>query len=130
MARLCYNERVNRFTRTYIIGFGFLSGLFIGIGFDPKEAIINFFLDILARHYLDLSIIIRAAVAIIGIIATALSWTQAYKKRGVLGIITVLAAFAGGLMIGLGNWWGLTLLAGAIVFGVLFLRKKPTVKKR
>jgi hypothetical protein len=121
---------VNKFTRTYIIGLGFLSGVFIGIGFDPKEAIISFFLDILAQHYSEIAIIIRAVVAILGLITTYLSWTQAYKKRGVIGVIIVLTAFAGGLFLGMGYWLGLWLSLGAIAFGILFLKKKKTLGKK
>ena len=45
---------MNKFARVYILGLGFLSGLFIGIGVDPEAELIKALLEIVAQYSLGL----------------------------------------------------------------------------
>ena len=112
---------MNRYTSVYIIGVGFLSGLFIGIGVDPQGEIIKAVLDILAEYSPGLAIVLRIICIALGIICTIQSWLSAYKRGGRIGIFAVALAFIGGLLIGLGYGLGIWFLLVAVIIGMFIV---------
>ena len=119
---MCYTYIMNRFTRVYIIGVGFLSGLFIGIGVNPEAEIIKAFLEIIEAYSPGLAILLKVILILLGLYGTIQSWKSAYKRRGLLGIIAVALAFLGGLLLGLNIATGIWLLIVAILIGIFILR--------
>lgn len=110
---------MNYYTRVYIIGLGFLSGLFIGIGVDPDGEIVKALIDILATYSPALAILLRIICITIGIISMIQSWASAYRRGGRIGIFAVGLAFLGGILIGLGYGVGIWLVIVAIIVAIL-----------
>lgn len=98
----------------FVIGLGFLSGLWIYAGVDPTAEILKSFSAIVPRMSGFLWLI--AAVSTIGSIAGA------YSMGGRLGLLAVFLAFLGGIFIGssLGIW----LLIGGVILGLFAPQSK------
>jgi len=119
---ICYNIAVKRFTRVYIVGWGFLSGLFMGIGVDPDAEIIKALLEVAADYSVVVATILRIVFVIGGLYSTIRSVIYVYSKQGQLGVVAVGCAFVGGLMLGLGLGAGILFLIVGILIGEYFLR--------
>lgn len=108
-------------SRTYIwqfvIGLGFLSGIWTAIGIDPEEVILNLLGSVTAEIYPDPTL--RQLFIILPLILLAVSIWGAYKKGRVLGLVSVVIAYVAGLSILVALWTSLILLLTAIVAGYL-----------
>jgi small-conductance mechanosensitive channel len=108
-------------SRTYIwqfvIGLGFLSGLWTAIGIDPKEVFLNLLGSVTGEIYPDPTL--QQLFIILPLILLALSIWGAYKKGRVLGLVSVVIAYVAGLSILVALWTSLVLLLVAIVTGYL-----------
>ncbi len=108
-------------SRTYIwqfvIGLGFLSGIWTAIGIDPEEVILNLLGSVTGEIYPDPTL--RQLFIILPTILLLLSIWGAYKKGRVLGLVSVVIAYMAGLSILVALWPSLVLLLAAIVTGYL-----------
>lgn len=113
---------MKRFTRVYIVGWGFLSGLFLGIGVDPEAEIIKALLEVVAEYSNAVAMMLRIIFAIGGLYSTAHSVMYVYSKRGTVGVVAIACAFTGGLLLGLGLDAGIFFLIVGILIGEFLLR--------
>ena len=108
-------------SRTYIwqfvIGLGFLSGIWTAIGIDPAEVILNLLGSVTGEIYPDPTL--RQLFIVLPTILLLLSIWGAYKKGRVLGLVSVVIAYMAGLSILVALWPSLVLLLAAIVTGYL-----------
>jgi len=108
-------------SRTYIwqfvIGLGFLSGIWTAIGIDPEEVILNLLGSVTGEIYPDPTL--RQLFIILPAILLLISIWGAYKKGRVLGLVSVVIAYMAGLSVLVALWTSLILLLAAIVTGYL-----------
>jgi predicted membrane protein len=119
-----------RKSRTYIwqfvIGLGFISGLWTAIGINPQEIILNILGNVTDSVYSDPAI--HFLFLIVPTILLILSIIGAYKKGKVLGLISVIVAYFAGLFILLSTITALFLLVIAIIIGYLATNRRLTKK--
>jgi predicted branched-subunit amino acid permease len=101
----------------FVIGLGFLSGVWTAIGIDPGAVILNVLGDMIGTLYSDpvvrsLFFILPAALLVVSIIS-------AYRKGKVLGLISVIMAYSAGLFIIVSTGTSLFLLIIAVIIGYL-----------
>jgi hypothetical protein len=86
------------FTNEFVMGFGFLSGLWVYAGIDPEGAVLG-----------ALATLVPSAgplLLILSIVGPLVSLAGAYALGGMLGLLAVAFAFFGGMFItkGAGIW--------------------------
>ena len=94
------------FIQEFVIGLGFLSGLWIYAGIDPTAEIVK-----------SLSLIVPEMSGLLWFLvvaSTIISIWGAYSMGGKLGLLTVFLAFLGGIFIGS---WGILLLVVGMILG-------------
>lgn len=108
-------------SRTYIwqfvIGFGFLSGIWTALGINPEEVIFNALGTVSGTIYPDPTL--RQLFIIIPTILFLFSVYRAYKKGRVLGLVAVIIAYLAGLSILVSLGTTIALLLVAMVIGYL-----------
>jgi hypothetical protein len=108
-------------SRTYIlqfvIGLGFLSGLWTAIGIDPQTVIVGVLGNIVDSVYSDPAI--RSLFLILPTILLLLSILGAYRRGRLLGLISVILAYFAGLFILVSIATALVFLGVAIIIGYL-----------
>jgi hypothetical protein len=108
-------------SRTYIwqfvIGLGFLSGLWTAIGIDPQAVIFGVLGNIVDTVYSDPAI--RSLFLILPIILLLLSVIGVYTRGRLLGLISVILAYLAGLFILVSTVTALVFLSIAIIIGYL-----------
>jgi hypothetical protein len=117
-------------SRTYIwqfvIGLGFLSGLWTAIGINPQEIILNILGTVTESVYSDPAI--RFLFIILPTILLIVSIIGAYKKGKVLGLISALVAYFAGLFFLISTTTSVVFLCIAIIIGYLATNRKLTKK--
>jgi hypothetical protein len=117
-------------SRTYIwqfvIGLGFLSGLWTAIGINPQEIILNILGTVTESVYSDPAI--RFLFIILPTILLIVSIIGAYKKGKALGLISVLVAYFAGLFFLISTTTSVVFLCIAIIIGYLATNRKLTKK--
>lgn len=84
--------------RSLIVSFGFLNGIWLAIGINPEDELINFLGPILSEmHPLVRTVFIILPGLII--ITTIITLFSIYKRGGIIGSLGVLIAFAAGALI-------------------------------
>ncbi len=113
-------------SRTYIwlfvIGLGFLSGLWTAIGINPQEIILNVLGTVTESVNSDPAI--RFLFIVLPIILLILSIIGAYKKGKVLGLISVIVAYFAGLSFLISTITSVVFLCIAIIIGYLATNRK------
>jgi energy-converting hydrogenase Eha subunit E len=108
-------------SRTYIwqfvIGLGFLSGLWTAIGIDPQVVILDVLGTVANTIYSDPAI--RSLFLILPAILLLLSVFGAYTRGRLPGLISVIVAYLAGLSILVSTMTALVLLGIAIIIGYL-----------
>ena len=108
-------------SRTYIwqfvIGLGFLSGLWTAIGIDPQAVILDVLGNVVDTVYSDPAI--RSLFLILPMILLLLSVLGAYTRGRFLGLISVIVAYLAGLFILVSTATALIFLGIAILIGYL-----------
>ncbi len=108
-------------SRTYIwqfvIGLGFLSGLWTAIGIDPQAVILDVLGNVVDTVYSDPAI--RSLFLILPMILLLLSVLGAYTRGRFLGLISVIVAYLAGLFILVSTATALIFLGIAIIIGYL-----------
>jgi len=117
-------------SRTYIwqfvIGLGFLSGLWTAIGIDPQAVILDVLGNVVDTVYSDPAI--RSLFLILPTILLLLSILGAYNRGRLLGLISVIVAYLAGLFVLVSTVTALVILGIAISIGYLAPRRR-LVKK-
>lgn len=108
-------------SRTYIwqfvIGLGFLSGLWTAIGIDPQAVIVGVLGNLVDSVYSDPAI--RSLFLILPTILLFLSILGAYTRGRLLGLISVILAYLAGLFILVSAATALVFFGVAIIIGYL-----------
>jgi hypothetical protein len=117
-------------SRTYIwqfvIGLGFLSGLWTAIGIDPQEMVFNILGNAADSVYSDPAV--RFLLLLLPTILLILSIIGAYRKGKVLGLISVIVAYIAGLFILISTTTALVFLGIAIIIGYMATNRQLTKK--
>jgi len=103
------------FVQEFVIGLGFLSGLWLYVGFDPEAQIVGAFAGIaetLAPNSRASSLILTLPS-----IVTIVSVVAAYFAGGILGLIAVGLAFLGGIF--LSSQLGIWMLIAGVICGLI-----------
>jgi hypothetical protein len=121
---------MTRKSKTYIwqfvIGVGFLSGLWTAVGIDPEEVILNVLGKAVDMMYPDPTI--RYILLLLPTLLLIISIIGAYKKGRVFGLAAVIVAYIAGLSILVSITSALLLLALAIITGYLATNRRLTKK--
>lgn len=110
-------RRSRQYIWQFVIGLGFLSGLWTAIGIDPREVVFNLLGNATGEIYPDP--LIRQLFILLPAILLILSVWGAYKRGKSLGLASVLIAYVAGLSILVALWTSLVLLIAAVVTGYL-----------
>jgi hypothetical protein len=117
-------------SRTYIwrfvIGLGFLSGLWTAIGIDPQAVIVGVLGNLIYTVYSDPAI--RSLFLILPTILLLLSILGAYTRGRLLGLISVILAYLAGLFILVSTVTALVFFGVAIIIGY-FAPDRHLIKK-
>ena len=111
------DKKAEYFVNEFVIGLGFLSGLWIAVGFDPQAEIFKAFDTILKTLNPDsefefLFFVIPIIILICLILIT-------YLMGGKLGLIAVTFGFLGGLLILASPWITIILLFLGMGLGII-----------
>ena len=101
----------------FVIGLGFLSGLWTAIGIDPQAVIVGILGTVVDTVYSDPAI--RSLFLILPAILLIFSVYGAYTRGRLLGLISVLVAYIAGLSILVSTVTALAFLGIAIIIGYL-----------
>jgi energy-converting hydrogenase Eha subunit E len=101
----------------FVIGLGFLSGVWTAIGIDPSAVILDVLGDMIGTLYSDP--VVRSLFLILPTALLVVSIISAYRKGKVLGLISVIMAYCAGLVIIVSTGTSLLLLIIAIIIGYL-----------
>ena len=115
-------KKSSLFIRQFVIGLGFLSGIFTAIGIDPQQVVISVIGKAVESLYPDPEI--SALFIILPTILLLISLIAAYLKGRILGLVSVLVAYCAGILILVSTVLALTLLAGAIGIGYLATNRR------
>jgi hypothetical protein len=110
-------RRTRKYLWQFVIGLGFLSGLWTAIGIDPEEVILNVLNKAIDTIYPDPNV--RTLFLILPTLLLLVSIFGAYKNGRVLGLAAVIVAYIAGLSILVSVTSALLLLLLAIVIGCL-----------
>jgi hypothetical protein len=110
-------KRSRTYILQFVIGLGFLSGLWTAIGIDPQTVIVSVLGNIVDTVYSDPAI--RSLFLILPTILLLLSILGAYRRGRLPGLISVILAYFGGLFILVSIVTALVFLGVAIIIGYL-----------
>ena len=110
------------FIRQFVIGLGFLSGIFTAIGIDPQQEVITIVGGAVASVYLHPEI--SALFLVLPTLLLIISLIAAYRKGKVLGLASVLVAYCAGIVILGSIAISLLLLTGAVVLGLVATNRR------
>jgi len=110
-------KRSKAYIWQFVIGLGFLSGVWTAIGIDPGAVILNVLGDVIGTFYSDP--VVRSLFLILPTALLVVSIISAYRKGKVLGLISVIMAYSAGLFIMVSTGTSLLLLIIAIIIGYL-----------
>lgn len=110
------------FIRQFVIGLGFLSGIFTAIGIDPQQVMISAIGNAVGSLYPGPEI--SYLFIILPTILLVISLATAYLKGRILGLVSVLVAYCAGILILVSIVPALVLLAGAVVIGYLATNRR------
>ena len=115
-------KKSSLFIREFVIGLGFLSGIFTAIGIDPQQVVISIIGKAVVSLCPDPEI--SALLIILPTILLLISLVTAYLKGRILGLMSVLVAYCAGILILVSTVLALILLAGAIGTGYLATNRR------
>jgi len=105
------------FVQEFVLGFGFLGGLFAWVGIDPEEEVLR---ALLRAFFPNNELIISVAIFGIVLVSTAVSILGTLAMGGKLGLLTVAFAWMAGFVMPMGDSLsvlGALLLIAAIILG-------------
>jgi len=113
-------KRSTAYIWQFVIGFGFLSGIWTAIGIDPEEVILTLLGTVTGSLVSDPTI--RQIFIILPTIILLVSVYSAYKKGKIPGLIAVVVAYLAGLSILVSLQTTAILLLAAVVIGFFATR--------
>jgi hypothetical protein len=113
-------SKKGQFIKQVVVGFGFLSGLWIHIGFDPGTFVYDFLSKLLIHAKPEYTQSITILFFALPIILTCISVLGVYRRAGYFGLFAVGMAFLAGLWL---NILSIPLLLGAVVIGFVAARR-------
>jgi hypothetical protein len=108
-------KRSRTYLWQFVIGLGFLSGLWTAIGIDPETVILNALGKAADIIYPDPNI--HTLFILLPIVLLIISVYGAYQKGRVLGLAAVVVAYLAGLSILVSTVTAIVLLLAALVLG-------------
>jgi len=121
-------KRSRAYIWQFVIGLGFISGVWTAIGIDPEAVILNVVGDIIGTVYSDPGF--RSLLIILPTVLFVISVIGAYRRGRVLGLVSVIVAYISGLAIIVSIMTSAILLIVAVITGYFAtnrrLRKKLT----
>ncbi len=121
-------KRSGAYIWQFVIGLGFISGVWTAIGIDPQAVILNIAGEIIGTVYSDPGF--RSLLIILPVVLLVISVIGAYRRGRVLGLTSVIVAYISGLVILVSLITSVFLLTIAVITGYLAtnrrLRKKLT----
>jgi hypothetical protein len=115
-------KKSRRFVWQFVLGLGFLSGIWTAIGLDPEDVLISVVGSTVDSVFP--SPLVRYLFLVLPTILLAISVIGAYVKGKGLGLVSVLVAYGAGLVILKQPVFGLALLALAAVVGYCAAAKR------
>jgi len=119
-------KKSRTFIWQFVVGLGFLSGLWTAIGIDPQAVVLNALGNIVYSVYADPAI--RFLFIILPTILLLISILGAYEKGRSLGLISVIVAYLAGVFFFVSATIALTLLGIAVYTGYLAAGRRLTKK--
>lgn len=105
------------FVQEFVLGFGFLGGLFAWVGIDPKEEVLR---ALLRAFFPNDELMISVAIFGIVLVSTVVSILGTLAMGGKFGLLTVAFAWIAGFVMPIGgslSVLGVLLLIAAIILG-------------
>ena len=115
-------KKVHRFIWQFVIGFGFLSGLWTALGISPENILINALGSVVTTQYSDPGL--RAFFLLLPTIILVISVIGAYMNGRIPGLAAVLLAYVAGLVILSHLVAGLVILCLAVAVAYFFTRSR------
>ncbi len=110
-----------RFLKSSVIGFGFLSGIWAGLGFDPGTIVWGWLHGILITADPMHAVWISYSFVFLPTILTAIAILLIYRRAGILGFIATLFAYVAGLLLDART---IPLLIAALIIGFFAAGKR------
>jgi ABC-type multidrug transport system permease subunit len=110
------------FIRQFVVGVGFISGVFTAIGIDPQGEIIRVIGKAVGSVYPDPQV--SYLFFILPTILLVISVVAAYLKGKALGLLSVIVAYGSGILILVSIVFSLVLLAFAVLLGYLATNRR------
>jgi hypothetical protein len=110
-------RRAVKFLEEFVVIFGYGTGLFIGVGFNPQEGVLagaEVFIETLLPDPL-----VRFGFALLLLLLLALSVRKSFSSGGPAGIFAIAMGFLAGLSTPLTPSVGLAMLALALITGYI-----------
>lgn len=108
------------FLKQTVIGFGFLSGLWIHLGFDPGTFVATWLQHLLISVRPQYESIIKTIFLYGPILLTFFTIFVTYRRAGYFGLFAVALAFLAGLWL---NLLSVPLIAASIIIGYFAARR-------
>jgi len=110
------------FIRQFVIGLGFLSGIFTAIGIDPQVILLRIIGNAVGSIYPDPQV--SYMFFILPSILLLVSLIAAFMKGKVLGLVSVIVAYCSGVLIFISAVLSITLLLLAVALGFLATNRR------
>ncbi len=121
-------KRTRAYIWQFVIGLGFLSGLWTAIGIDPEALLLGLLGTAAEKVFPDPAV--RTLFLLLPTALLLVSLWGAYRKGRVMGLLAVLVAYCAGLAILVSTGTALVILAVAVVIGVLATSPRASRKLR
>jgi hypothetical protein len=110
-------KRSKTYIWQFVIGLGFVSGLWTAIGIDPQAVRLTALGNVVDTLYSDP--VVRWIFFILPLIILGISVYEVYRKGRIPGLVSVIIAYCAGVLILASTATALILLGCAIVIGYL-----------
>lgn len=108
--------------RKFIVGFGFINGLWFAIGFTPSDELIKFLQPILSGIHPWLKTLFLVLPLIL-MISTIITYLLIFRKGGIIGAGAVVLGFIAGALIFKSIILSFILLIVAYIIGLISFKK-------
>lgn len=112
-------SKSDAFVQDFVLGFGFLGGLFTWVGVDPEEEIVR---ALLIAALPDNAKMVTLVIVLFVFVSTTLAILGTYKMAGGWGLVVVGMAWISGFIVSIGETSALVGIA--FLFIALFLGQK------
>jgi hypothetical protein len=110
------------FIRQFVIGLGFLSGIFTAIGIDPQVILLRIIGNAVGSVYPDPQV--SYMFFILPTVLLLVSLIAAFMKGKVMGLVSVIVAYCSGVLIFISAVLSITLLLLAVALGFLATNRR------